>query len=304
MSIPLDDRIEQLLAAEFALTRNDIARRLKVRGPDVGRALAQGEGTRYSHDGGSPRLWSLMSTAARSGPSSTGSPSPTHLQASDAPLSSSVHALTGRLVRWPEASGEQLGVVAGVTERQISVEFDDGTVRTFAIEGAPIEPVQLQGQVVRRSTGEAGFIVAGPTGQPPRWKVAFPGASGFNEKSVLESDLRPYIATSPVERMKLGQTAPPKKANLALTARYYELEHLTNDLVSLGQARVDLKPHQVSVVHRVITDYPHRFLLCDEVGLGKTIEAGMILKELRARGRPTACSSSSRPTSCASGSSS
>ncbi|MDE2802146.1 MAG: SNF2-related protein, partial [Chloroflexota bacterium] len=27
-----------------------------------------------------------------------------------------------------------------------------------------------------------------------------------------------------------------------------------------------------------------RFLLCDEVGLGKTIEAGMILKELRARG--------------------
>jgi ATP-dependent helicase HepA len=37
-------------------------------------------------------------------------------------------------------------------------------------------------------------------------------------------------------------------------------------------------------VHRVITNYPHRFLLCDEVGLGKTIEAGMILKELRARG--------------------
>ena len=31
-------------------------------------------------------------------------------------------------------------------------------------------------------------------------------------------------------------------------------------------------------------NYPHRFLLCDEVGLGKTIEAGMVLKELRARG--------------------
>ena len=55
-------------------------------------------------------------------------------------------------------------------------------------------------------------------------------------------------------------------------------------VASLGEARVDIKPHQVSVVHRVITNYPHRFLLCDEVGLGKTIEAGMIVKELRARG--------------------
>ena len=38
------------------------------------------------------------------------------------------------------------------------------------------------------------------------------------------------------------------------------------------------------MVHKVISNYPHRFLLCDEVGLGKTIEAGMVLKELRARG--------------------
>ena len=54
--------------------------------------------------------------------------------------------------------------------------------------------------------------------------------------------------------------------------------------MSLSHAKVDLKPHQVSVVHQVISSYPHRFLLCDEVGLGKTIEAAMIVKELRARG--------------------
>ncbi len=60
--------------------------------------------------------------------------------------------------------------------------------------------------------------------------------------------------------------------------------HLYDELVSLGQVGVDIKPHQVSVVHKVVSNYPHRFLLCDEVGLGKTIEAGMVLKELRARG--------------------
>lgn len=61
--------------------------------------------------------------------------------------------------------------------------------------------------------------------------------------------------------------------------------HQHSALVSLAHARVDLKAHQVSVVHRVISQYPHRFMLCDEVGLGKTIEAAMIIKELRARGQ-------------------
>ena len=70
---------------------------------------------------------------------------------------------------------------------------------------------------------------------------------------------------------------------MALVTRHHRLAHLHDDLVSLGHTRVDVKPHQVGVVHRVITSYPHRFLLCDEVGLGKTIEAGMILKELRTR---------------------
>src|SRR5207244_3597633 len=45
--------------------------------------------------------------------------------------------------------------------------------------------------------------------------------------------------------------------------------------------------HQVAVAHRVIANYPYRFMLCDEVGLGKTIEAAMIIKELRARHQAT-----------------
>ena len=76
-----------------------------------------------------------------------------------------------------------------------------------------------------------------------------------------------------------------KQINLALTARYYRQQHFNNDLVSLAAAQVDLKPHQVSVIHRVVHSNPHRFLLCDEVGLGKTIEAGMIFKELEMRGQ-------------------
>jgi len=39
-------------------------------------------------------------------------------------------------------------------------------------------------------------------------------------------------------------------------------------------------PHQLRVAEAVIRLYPERFLLCDEVGLGKTIEAGLILRQL------------------------
>ena len=43
-------------------------------------------------------------------------------------------------------------------------------------------------------------------------------------------------------------------------------------------------PHQLHVLNRVMENNHIRYILADEVGLGKTIEAGMIIKELKARG--------------------
>lgn len=277
----LAERIEELLEAQFALTVYDIARRLKEQRRDVKSTLRFGHGTRFVHDGGSPPLWSLAGTTRATSAPGAGEDN----KGESAAGTPQQPELTGQLVRWIGAADDGFGVVVEVTDCFVKVVFDEDEQRTFAVEGAPLERVKLQGQVIRRSTGEPGFIVSGPHGTPPRWKVALPAANGqFLQKNVFESDLRPYRATSPVERMKVGQVVGPRQANLALVARHYDLEHRTNDLVSLGQARVDLKPYQVAVVHRVVTNYPHRFLLCDEVGLGKTIEAGMILKELRARG--------------------
>jgi SNF2 family DNA or RNA helicase len=59
---------------------------------------------------------------------------------------------------------------------------------------------------------------------------------------------------------------------------------LMDNVSSLTSAKIDLLPHQVVLTHRVATASPRRFLIADEVGLGKTIETALILRELISRG--------------------
>jgi ATP-dependent helicase HepA len=191
---------------------------------------------------------------------------------------------TGCLVRWTR--GDAIGVVESISNSRVEVKWDDGsTPPLFARRGAPLERVTLPPRVRRRSNDEPGIIVGPATdADRPSWKVVLLSQGG-RERVVPEADLRPDNSLDPADRL-LNQMTPgsAKQVNITTATRYLLNEHFNNDLVSLDAARVDIKPHQVGVVHRVVTNYPHRYLLCDEVGLGKTIEAGLILKELRARG--------------------
>ena len=56
------------------------------------------------------------------------------------------------------------------------------------------------------------------------------------------------------------------------------------ELVAPFSAPVLPLPHQLYAVSRALSGERVRYLLADEVGLGKTIEAGLILRELKARG--------------------
>ena len=54
---------------------------------------------------------------------------------------------------------------------------------------------------------------------------------------------------------------------------------------AVSVTQVDLLPHQVDAVYRHILPMPRiRFLLADDPGLGKTIMAGLVMKELKVRG--------------------
>ena len=54
---------------------------------------------------------------------------------------------------------------------------------------------------------------------------------------------------------------------------------LYRGLTGLASASIDLLEHQVKAVRRVLEDPVRRYVLADEVGLGKTIEAGIILRQ-------------------------
>ncbi len=124
-------------------------------------------------------------------------------------------------------------------------------------------------QRVRETEGRTTYVVRFARGQ----------------KNIPEYDIAPEPpASDPLEMLRNAEVEAADPFVLGVQARQMQHAYHSPDLVSLNHARIDVLPHQVSVAYRVLSQQPRRFLLADEVGLGKTIETGLIIKELRARG--------------------
>jgi SNF2 family DNA or RNA helicase len=79
--------------------------------------------------------------------------------------------------------------------------------------------------------------------------------------------------------------ASPAEFDLALEAARLSTHAGFDRLICLPLVRdMDLLEHQVRTARTVLQRFRGRALLCDEVGLGKTIEAGLVFDELRLRG--------------------
>src|SRR5439155_7286691 len=75
---------------------------------------------------------------------------------------------------------------------------------------------------------------------------------------------------------------PPEEFRARLTAA--RLGHpLTDNIYALHAARIQFIPFQFKPLLRLLRSDQPRLLIADEVGVGKTIEAGLILKELLSR---------------------
>jgi SNF2 family DNA or RNA helicase len=102
------------------------------------------------------------------------------------------------------------------------------------------------------------------------------------ERLVAVSALQPFQSRS--DQILAGVAVGPERAREAwLTYEAHALP-LMESAAALTAAPIDLLPHQVVITHRIATASPRRFLIADEVGLGKTIETALVLRELASRG--------------------
>ncbi len=104
------------------------------------------------------------------------------------------------------------------------------------------------------------------------------------EKVVPEPDVyvRSDGAVEPMEVLKLHGHETPYffERRWPLVKHLLEQRTASAGIPALLSSAIDLRDHQVEVVRQVLHDPVPRYLLADEVGLGKTIEAGIIIRQL------------------------
>lgn len=86
------------------------------------------------------------------------------------------------------------------------------------------------------------------------------------------------------EQIEQGGWDPLEMLDLRMTAERLSALDAFEELMAVDVANVDRMDHQEAAARKVLTAMSGRGVLADEVGLGKTIEAGLIIKELRMRG--------------------
>jgi len=135
------------------------------------------------------------------------------------------------------------------------------------------------------SNGEGMWFLELVSAQPPRFRLLFEESATPTLEPELTSERGVRIAFSPGDMALLERPAvSPSVFDLSRRAADFGISHGFEQLISLPLLRdVKLYEHQLKTVRTVLRRFRGRALLCDEVGLGKTIEAGMILLELLAR---------------------
>jgi len=113
------------------------------------------------------------------------------------------------------------------------------------------------------------------------YEVRFPNGrqSDFSE---LDLFVRPWDAPEdPAEILAAGGAESQflHDRRQAAVGPLLSLRSAAQGLTSVISAGIDFVPHQLAAVRRVLSDPIQRYLLADEVGLGKTIEAGLIIRQ-------------------------
>jgi ATP-dependent helicase HepA len=174
-----------------------------------------------------------------------------------------------------------LGIVARLDPGHIAVEFPaSGEKRLYARNTPVLKRVRLRiGETIATRTGER-FVVEAVAEEAGL--LVYSGA-GCRVREDQISDLA--NAALPTTRLLSGQSDESAVFDLRLRALQAQAAIRQSPLRGFLGGRIDLIPHQLFILREVAARPVPRVLLADEVGLGKTIEACLIVQRLLAVGR-------------------
>ncbi|WP_158885749.1 RNA polymerase-associated protein RapA [Rhodanobacter sp. L36] len=184
--------------------------------------------------------------------------------------------------RWISSAEPELGLgtVLRVEGRGVQILFAKaGVLRPYAIDSAPL--LRAEFRAGQRVAGKGiAFLVERVEIRDEL--LIYRGEGRELEEGQLDDE---QSVSQADDRLIGGRTDPVAQFELRLDGLRRRAAARRSPAWGLGAARIGLIPHQLRVAGIAAARRPPRVLLADEVGLGKTIEAGMIIARQLATGR-------------------
>ncbi len=191
--------------------------------------------------------------------------------------------------RWVSQAENDLGLgtILQADNRFVQVLFPAADeTRNYAADQAPLMRVEFAPGDKLNSLEEYEFIVENV--EQSHGTLIYHGTRIDNGENVVVKEimLDHHISlNTPEARLLTANYDRPNWFSLRLRAHQQKAELESSALLGLQGARVGLIPHQLYIANSVGQRFAPRVLLADEVGLGKTIEAGLIIHQQLLSGR-------------------
>jgi len=185
--------------------------------------------------------------------------------------------------RWVSDAEPELGLgtITEVDARHVRVAFAaSGQSRNYAAQGAPLSRVRfvIDDRIEDQSGRELRVVAVEESDGLVRYGVVdATQQTGWLPEQLLNDRLQ---LSRPLDRLLARRIDPDTWFTLRYQSWLQMAALWRSPVFGLQGARIDLIPHQLYIAAEVSARAAPRVLLADEVGLGKTIEAGLILHRL------------------------